>query len=164
MNNNIFYVNDGSQIYTLDYTQTYDSSKGNKLLATTLRSPVAFCKDPNFPAYYFIEEAGYLCKIDLTGRIIQLLGNGTNDPYTIGIVSTQKPVYSTGDIKLGNISGLTIDKYSNIYVTSTTYGCIIRLTNEGAIQPIAGKFIQSDPSRPYKKIGYLLFFCLLGYT
>ena len=109
------------------------SSDAYYRLETSLVSPVSFHKD------YFIEENGILCKIDISDRIQRVLGNGSITPKEVSIQNTSKPSY-TADLKLGTLTGLFVDKNNSVYISSKSYGCILRITDEGAVQPITGGF------------------------
>lgn len=133
LKNSIAYVNDGSKLYAINYNNNIKSSDAYYKLETSLVSPISFDKN------YFIEESGSLCKIDISNRIQRVLGNGFITPNEISIQNTSKPSY-TANLNLGTLTGLFVDKNNNVYICCQVYGCIIRITDEGAIQPITGGF------------------------
>ena len=133
LKNSIAYVNDGSKLYAINYNNNIKSSDAYYRLETSLVSPISFDKN------YFIEESGSLCKIDISNRIQRVLGNGSITPKVVSIQNTSKPSY-TANLNLGTLTGLFVDKNNNVYICCQVYGCIIRITDEGAIQPITGGF------------------------
>lgn len=106
---------------------------GGPAISAEIRNPLAIATDVIGNIYF--SEAGYLRKIDTAGIISTIAGDGNVTYFGDGIPATAAQV--------GEIIGIAVDTFGNIFVTEFYFQRIRKINTAGIITTIAGTGTQS---------------------